>query len=285
MRRLCYTYHVILLVLTTLLAGGAWTLCFREMPTREDPFRALPWAIGLTFITCFLLYRLYKLNRQYTQQVLFLLDAIENNDYSIHFSEDKRDKDARLVNKALNRITHILHNVKNETAQQEKYYELILECINTGIVVLNDNGAVYQKNNEALRLLGLEVFTHVNQLDRIDPHLTNSFTTCRAGESFQIPVQNERGMLFPDRAGNNYRGYGLYAALSFDEGKTWPVRKLLTDGETRFLNGGAWTRFFLMDQTHAEPRGYMAATQTPDGMIHLVSSRLYYRFNLAWLTN
>ena len=97
--------------------------------------------------------------------------------------------------------------------------------------------------------------------------------------------ENERGMLFPDRAGNNYRGYGLYAALSFDEGKTWPVRKLLTDGETRFLNGGAWTRFFLMDQTHAEPRGYMAATQTPDGMIHLVSSRLYYRFNLAWLTN
>ena len=97
--------------------------------------------------------------------------------------------------------------------------------------------------------------------------------------------ENERGMLFPDRAGNNYRGYGLYAALSFDEGKTWPVRKLLTDGETRFLNGGAWTRFFLMDQTHAEPRGYMAATQTPDGIIHLVSSRLYYRFNLAWLTN
>ena len=97
--------------------------------------------------------------------------------------------------------------------------------------------------------------------------------------------ENDRGMLFPDRAGNNYRGYGLYAALSFDEGKTWPVRKLLTDGETRFLNGGAWTRFFLMDQTHAEPRGYMAATQTPDGMIHLVSSRLYYRFNLAWLTN
>ena len=97
--------------------------------------------------------------------------------------------------------------------------------------------------------------------------------------------ENERGMLFPDGAGNNYRGYGLYAALSFDEGKTWPVRKLLTDGETRFLNGGAWTRFFLMDQTHAEPRGYMAATQTPDGIIHLVSSRLYYRFNLAWLTN
>lgn len=95
--------------------------------------------------------------------------------------------------------------------------------------------------------------------------------------------KEERGMIFPDREGNSYRGYGLYAALSYDEGKSWPVRKLLTDGTPRFLNGGAWTQFFQMDQTHAEPRGYMAATQSPDNVIHLVSSRLYYRFNLAWI--
>jgi len=38
-----------------------------------------------------------------------------------------------------------------------------------------------------------------------------------------------------------------------------------------------------MDATHAEPMGYLAATQTPDGIIHLASSALYYRFNLAWL--
>ena len=134
---------------------------------------------------------------------------------------------------------------------------------------------------------------HASEFPPIDGGQRLVFTRLKEGPLLLISFtdhplrtpENERGMLFPDRAGNNYRGYGLYAALSFDEGKTWPVRKLLTDGETRFLNGGAWTRFFLMDQTHAEPRGYMAATQTPDGMIHLVSSRLYYRFNLAWLTN
>ena len=134
---------------------------------------------------------------------------------------------------------------------------------------------------------------HASEFPPIDGGQRLVFTRLKEGPLLLISFtdhplrtpENERGMLFPNRAGNNYRGYGLYAALSFDEGKTWPVRKLLTDGETRFLNGGAWTRFFLMDQTHAEPRGYMAATQTPDGMIHLVSSRLYYRFNLAWLTN
>ena len=38
-----------------------------------------------------------------------------------------------------------------------------------------------------------------------------------------------------------------------------------------------------MDATHAEPKGYLACAQTPDGMIHLLSSRVHYRFNLRWI--
>jgi precorrin-6B methylase 2 len=75
----------------------------------------------------------------------------------------------------------------------------------------------------------------------------------------------------------------MYAALSFDEGKTWPIKKLLTDNTTRLLDGGAWTGPFTMDLTHAEPKGYLAATQTPDNVIHLISSNLHYRFTVAWL--
>ncbi len=33
----------------------------------------------------------------------------------------------------------------------------------------------------------------------------------------------------------------------------WPVKKLLTDGKERFMDGGAWTGFFEMDGNHAEP--------------------------------
>ncbi len=94
---------------------------------------------------------------------------------------------------------------------------------------------------------------------------------------------SQKGQVFTDSTGRTYRGGGLYAALSFDDGKTWPVRKLITDGQSRFFNGGAWTGYFEMDATHAEPRGYLAATQTPDGLIHLVSSNVHYRFNLPWL--
>ena len=88
----------------------------------------------------------------------------------------------------------------------------------------------------------------------------------------------EKGMDFPDG-----RGYGVFVALSYDDGATWPVKKLLTDGHHRILDGGAWTGEFEMDAHHSEPKGYFAATQSPDGIIHILSSRLHYRINLPWI--
>jgi hypothetical protein len=91
-----------------------------------------------------------------------------------------------------------------------------------------------------------------------------------------------RGMTFTDSEGNEFTGHGLYVAMSFDEGQTWPVRRLLTPGQGDY-DGGAHTGRFTATPTRAEHAGYLAATQTPDGVIHLISSRLHYRFNLAWL--
>lgn len=93
----------------------------------------------------------------------------------------------------------------------------------------------------------------------------------------------ERGMEFKRADGSTFRGYGMFAALSFDDGKTWPVRKLITDGKKRMMNGAGWTGYFTMDQNHSENRGYLAVVQTPDNMIHLISSRNYYTFSPAWL--
>ena len=185
-----YPFRVAISLLAALLAGVMWSLVFIHANGLGD---SLFWAIFCTLLLPFALHWQHKLYRHHVRKVLFMLDAIENNDNAIHFSETEKNIDSRLVNKALNRVAHILYNVKSETAQQEKYYELILDCVNTGILVLNDNGAVYQKNSEALRLLGLNVFTHVSQLDRVDRRLTDILTNCRPGDKLQIPFSNERG--------------------------------------------------------------------------------------------
>ncbi len=91
------------------------------------------------------------------------------------------------------------------------------------------------------------------------------------------------GMAFSNTGGKSYNGSGMFAALSFDGGQTWPVKKLLTDGVTRSLKGYGNTGDFTTGLYNAEPAGYLAGVQTPDGIIHVVSSGVYYSFNQAWL--
>lgn len=146
-------------------------------------------AVGCLLVSIWWQLRLY---RHHTRQVLFMIDALENNDNAFHFPEDQGTSESRQINHALNRVGRILYNVKADTAQQEKYYELILNCVNTGLLVLSDSGAVYQKNNEALHLLGLNVFTHVRQLSRVDSGLMEILSSCRAGDKLQTTFSNER---------------------------------------------------------------------------------------------
>lgn len=94
---------------------------------------------------------------------------------------------------------------------------------------------------------------------------------------------NRKGLVFRDDKGREFTGYGLFAALSFDDGKTWPVRRLITPGgNERTVNGLDRVQFPLSD-TMAEPCGYLALTQSRDGNIQLVTSKNHYVFNLAWL--
>ncbi len=92
-----------------------------------------------------------------------------------------------------------------------------------------------------------------------------------------------RGMLLKSQGQKDRLAFGLFAALSLDEGKSWPIKKLLTDHSGRTLPYANWRYQFTLDENHAEPRGYLAAVQSPEGRIHVVSSMLYYCFNYAWL--
>jgi len=141
--------------------------------------------------------------------------------------------------------------------------------------ISNDGGASWQYRPSIFPPISSGQRLVLRRLNE-GPLLLISFTHCPGKSTVE-------GMDFTRPNGEVYKGYGMYAALSYDEGKTWPVIKLLTDGHMRQLNGGAWTGMFRMDSTHAEPKGYLAATQTPDNVIHLISSNLYYRFTLAWL--
>ena len=96
--------------------------------------------------------------------------------------------------------------------------------------------------------------------------------------------ESPEGISITDVSGKKRTIFGMFAALSYDEGRSWPVKRLISnDSEGTSFGDRQWVSDFTMDYAHGERKGYLTAIQTPDGIIHLISSALYYSFNLAWL--
>ena len=141
-------------------------------------------------IIIFCLFRLFRIYNELVERLMFVFNAVQNDDYSFRFTENPNITRHALVNQSLNRIKEVMDNAKMQIREREKYFELIMECANIGIVTVMENGTVAQTNTKALRIVGMERLNHIDQLrilseelceamHRIEPgaQLTARFTT------------------------------------------------------------------------------------------------------------
>lgn len=108
--------------------------------------------------------RLYRHYRRNIKKVTFLFDAIDNGDFSFNFPTEKGFKEDKILHKSLNRIKLFLQHTREEQMDREKYYEQILNAVDTGILVVDGHDNILQHNQAALRLLDTDVLTHMNQV-------------------------------------------------------------------------------------------------------------------------
>jgi len=98
-------------------------------------------------------------------KVTFLFNAIDNGDYNFRFAEDGKAAGEKGLNKSLNKVKDILTHARDEQMEREKYFELILDSVDTGIIVVEDErGVVLRYNHAAQKLLQREMITHVDQI-------------------------------------------------------------------------------------------------------------------------
>ena len=134
-----------------------------------------------------------KRYRSRNEKISYLLKAVENNDFAFKFTEVKGVKFERIFNAALNRIKELIAAEKRKIKEQETYYEIILENVITGIIVVDTRGEVLQCNSKALTILGLNVFTSLSQLSRVDESLPQLFHYLKPGDTSSVSFNNERG--------------------------------------------------------------------------------------------
>ena len=146
-------------------------------------------AAGLVLFSAF---RLRLLYRRHLQDLSLLLNAIENGDYSVRFSETAGNISHRTFNRTLNRIKEILSRSRDEAIAGEQFLVHVLEQIPVGIMMVAPEGYVYSANTVLLRLLGLPVITHLDQLGRVSPDMPRLFRSATTESGVHIRLTTER---------------------------------------------------------------------------------------------
>ena len=177
-----YKYYAYTFLLVLTVAGTTWAVL------TQSYFFAI---LGITgIVLC--ISGLNGCYRRYSNNMIFLLNALENGDYAFHFSEAKLSAREREMAAVMNRIKDILANARKEVIENEHFLSLILESVSTGIIIIDDKGIVQKVNQPALEMLGLSVFSHVNQLHTVNESYPEQFHRLKAGDSMQLSLTTER---------------------------------------------------------------------------------------------
>ncbi|WP_028896587.1 PAS domain-containing sensor histidine kinase [Prevotella sp. HUN102] len=132
--------------------------------------------------------RLWLHYRRSVRKVSFLFDALDSGDYSFRFPEDTAKGGEWLLNASLNRVKDILQHARDEQIEREKYFELIMDSVETGILVIEKERGVVLRSNQAARdLLRMDVISHVNKIkDLLSGFSTRETHTVLKGRSVRI---------------------------------------------------------------------------------------------------
>ena len=102
------------------------------------------------------------------KQMNYFVQAIKNKDTTLYFPKKSGNKIIDELSISLNELNGIIQNVQMKSKIKETYFAEILQNIATGVIVITEDGFVTDVNSATLELLGLETFTHIKQLDRVD---------------------------------------------------------------------------------------------------------------------
>ena len=144
-------------------------------------------------IIIFCIFRLFRLYGVIVKRLMFVFNAVQNNDYSFRFTENPRYTQYAFVNQSLNRIKEVLDNAKLQIKEREQYFQLIMECANVGIVVVMENGTVTQTNSKALRIVGMERLSHIDQLRVLSEELCEAMHAVAPNEQRTVRYATEIG--------------------------------------------------------------------------------------------
>nr|WP_321353967.1 ATP-binding protein [uncultured Draconibacterium sp.] len=182
--------YVKLLIRVLLLLAGTLFLGWLIFDRKAYVFAIIP-SLFILGITINLIYFLNHINRR----IFYFFDAIKNEDSTLRFPNNVNNKVIYDLNQSLQKVNSQIQQIYLDNQKQEQYLQALLEHAATGMFTFNKNGFILHSNNLARQLFEVDVLTHINQLERIDPKLFQTIKEIQPTEQRLITLHVKSGII------------------------------------------------------------------------------------------
>jgi len=155
----------------------------------------IPLAVFLLLAEIPVLVHLIRYLNTVNRKMNYFLESIQNHDSTLHFPTQVAEKPIRELYESMNKVNEQIQQLKIENQQREQYFQTLLEHVATGIVTYNTHGFIIHANSAFRNLLGIEVLTHINQLERVSRNLMQAVKLIKPFEQKLVSVPSERGTI------------------------------------------------------------------------------------------
>lgn len=127
------------------------------------------------------------------RKMSYFLEAVRNNDSMLKFPEEIKGKPMQELFRGMNKVNEQIQQLKIESRQSEQYLQTLIEHVAAGIITFNSKGFVLHANTSAKKMLGMEVLTHINQLERINRNLFLTVKQIQPFDQKLVSLNRENG--------------------------------------------------------------------------------------------
>lgn len=134
------------------------------------------WALFVMAGVVYVIMLTLRSQRNLNEKSELMLKAFINDDFSFRFPvKGWWDYTTRHLNSLMDSYSRILDKNRRVLAERETFYKLILDHVNTGIIVVDEEDNVVQCNGKTLKILGIPALSRMKQLDRLGGYVADAF--------------------------------------------------------------------------------------------------------------
>lgn len=160
-------------------------------------FRSSLWTLifWLGLLTLALIIELIRYLEKFKERFIYFLDAINQNDFTLNFQlKNQSDHDRRLA-QLLNDVIRKFKHVRSEMEARQHLLKVIIEQVNVGIIVYDNQGEIILLNEASKKLLNKPFLNRLEGILRIDKTLYDSIQFLDSGRNCLVKFIREGELL------------------------------------------------------------------------------------------